>query len=159
MAALAEALRAQPVTVVELAAELGEDADHLAWRLAADVRRDATGFRCVPAEVAKQQIAAKLHADETARLTRERAAEQQAEQAARVNAEREAMLAGIDKLNARFPGDPSAPASALFYRAELEAQAMDELALLDEEAMKARTARRYDEHGRLIDANGNVISP
>jgi len=158
MRSLAQRLRDAPVTLAELAAELGaESVDRLAQQLDGDVYRDDIGRRVITRQRARTLIAERDAAEQARAEAAERQAAQQHAENERHNRERERMLASVDALNARFPGDPSAPASALFYRAELEAQAMDELALLDEEAMKARTARRYDEHGRLVDPNGNPI--
>jgi hypothetical protein len=160
MRALAEALRRYPVSLAEVAGELGnESVDRLAYQLGADVFRDDLGRRVISRDKARELISERDAAERARTEAAQRQAAQQHAANERHNREREAMLASVDALNARFPGDPNSPATSLFFRAELEARALDELALLDEEALKARTARRYDENGRLIDANGNVITP
>jgi hypothetical protein len=109
----------------------------------------------VPAAVARQQIAAKRRADETARLTREAAAAQQHAENERHNAERDQMLTAVNQMNERFGRTDSALAT--LTAANLDSYAADQEPFLAELAERERNTIRYDADGRRVDANGNPI--
>jgi hypothetical protein len=141
------------VPLVLLALELGEDMDHLGWRLRDDGLVDAVGFRCVGVEVARREIAAKRYADERARLSRERSAAAVFASGQQADRERAAVLAAIDARQRRFGGDD---ALATVYTAALDDRAAEQEPVLAELGGRVTTRvaadgfTRVDEHGDPI---------
>jgi hypothetical protein len=158
MQTLAEQLRTAPVTLAELAAELGaESVDRLAYQLGADVYLDDRGFRVVTRQRARVLLAERAALEEQRRQVRERNDAVGRAAGERNDAENKAALDYIDARQRRY-GDPVV-AHRLDVLAVLGAAVHDEAmatadereqAWLDEMAERDRTAKRFDSHGNLI---------
>jgi hypothetical protein len=158
MAALADQLRNSPVTLAELAAELGQPVDDLARKVNGDVYRDDRGFRVVTRQLARTLIGERDAVDEQRQAIRERSEAAARELGERLERERAAMLAAVDRHHQRYGATTEVGAGAALAQAgrldDLEAK---QAAYEAEEAAKVRGTRRYNSDGQLVDSHGNVI--